>query len=220
MKVGTKSVLFGAHCFLFHWLLVARGWFHLYGFKKVWIGVKTAKEHGEDRFGNPVAIPYRLNIYASILNPKVWVAFFVHDLGYWGKPNMDGEEGERHPEWACGFMNEWFGEPWGSFVLDHSRFYARKYNRQVSALCFADKLVISYEPARFYLWRTRLSGELDEYLRMADVNSGGQVSNATALEWFHGVQDYCRKWVEEHKDGRVDTWTTNDRKTFDNGVWK
>jgi hypothetical protein len=27
----------------------------------------------------------------------LWIAFFVHDLGYWGKPDMDGEAGEQHP---------------------------------------------------------------------------------------------------------------------------
>jgi hypothetical protein len=25
--------------------------------------------------------------------PALWIAFFVHDLGYLGKPNMDGPEG-------------------------------------------------------------------------------------------------------------------------------
>lgn len=26
-----------------------------------------------------------------------WIAIFTHDLGYWGKENMDGKEGLRHP---------------------------------------------------------------------------------------------------------------------------
>jgi hypothetical protein len=32
MTVGTKSVLFGAHCFLIHGFFVARGWWTLWGF--------------------------------------------------------------------------------------------------------------------------------------------------------------------------------------------
>src|SRR3954469_7337593 len=64
MKIGTKSVLFGAHCFFLHPWFVAAAWWRLYGF------------------------PW---------DPRLWVAFFVHDLGYMGKPNMDGHEGERHP---------------------------------------------------------------------------------------------------------------------------
>jgi hypothetical protein len=35
MKIGTKSVLFGAHCFLVHWFFVALGWWKLYGFRNV-----------------------------------------------------------------------------------------------------------------------------------------------------------------------------------------
>jgi hypothetical protein len=55
MKVGTKSVLFGAHCFLIHPFFVAAAWIKLYGF------------------------PW---------DPRLWIAFFVHDLGYFGKPNI------------------------------------------------------------------------------------------------------------------------------------
>jgi hypothetical protein len=33
------------------------------------------------------------------------VAFFVHDLGYFGKPNMDGEEGETHPYLGAKIMH-------------------------------------------------------------------------------------------------------------------
>ena len=65
MKVGTKSVLFGAHQFLIHPPFVALAWWKLYGF------------------------PF---------DPRLWVAFYVHDIGYLGKPNMDGSEGESHVE--------------------------------------------------------------------------------------------------------------------------
>jgi len=64
MKIGTRSVLFGAHCFFIHPWFVAAAWWKLFGF------------------------PW---------DPRLWVAFAVHDIGYWGKPNMDGEEGEMHP---------------------------------------------------------------------------------------------------------------------------
>ena len=33
-------------------------------------------------------------LYGFPFDPRLWVAFFVHDLGYWGKPNMDGAEGD------------------------------------------------------------------------------------------------------------------------------
>jgi len=34
-------------------------------------------------------------LYGFPFDPRLWVAFFVHDLGYIGKPNMDGPEGTR-----------------------------------------------------------------------------------------------------------------------------
>jgi hypothetical protein len=75
MKIGTKSVLFGAHQFLIHPWFVAAAWWKLYGF------------------------PW---------DPRLWVAFILHDLGYWGKPNMDGPEGETHVEWAANVMGYLF----------------------------------------------------------------------------------------------------------------
>ncbi len=39
-------------------------------------------------------------LYGLPWQPWLWIVFIVHDLGYWGKPNMDGDEGEKHP---------WFG---------------------------------------------------------------------------------------------------------------
>lgn len=206
MEIGTKSVLFGAHFFLTHWFFVARGWFQLYGFRKVKIGVKLVDDDFSPDYGS-----IRLAIYASILDYRVWVAFFIHDLGYWGKPNMDGPEGESHPEWACRAMNRWFGEPWGAFVLDHSRFYAKKGGRPVSPLCYADKLGIALEPTWFYLPRIRLTGEIHEYIRMAAINSGGVVTAESEVAWHRNVKDFVRKWVEEHKDGREDTWTVANR---------
>ena len=44
-------------------------------------------------------------LYSFPWDPRLWVAFFVHDLGYWGKPNMDGLEGERHPEFGARVMS-------------------------------------------------------------------------------------------------------------------
>jgi hypothetical protein len=71
MKIGTKSVLFGAHCFFLHPWFVALGWWKLYGFP---------------------------------LDLRLWFAFFLHDIGYLGKTNMDGPEGERHVEVGAQIM--------------------------------------------------------------------------------------------------------------------
>lgn len=39
-----------------------------------------------------------VKLYGWPKHLAIWVSFFTHDLGYWGKPNMDGKEGETHVE--------------------------------------------------------------------------------------------------------------------------
>jgi hypothetical protein len=188
MKIGTKSVLFGAHCFFLHPWFVAYAWWKLYGF------------------------PFDL---------RLWVAFFVHDIGYLGKPNMDGSEGERHPYTGAKIMSI-FGLRWYFFTLYHSRFLAKKNGAQYSRLCVADKLAIVITPNWLYLPMVRATGEINEYMKDAERNSNGQIKiQNSEVVWINGVKDYVRKWVNEHKDMKEDTWTTTNRKTVDSsGVWK
>lgn len=227
MKIGTKSVLFGAHQFLIHPLFVAAAWWRLYGFPR---------------------------------DPRLWVAFFIHDLGYIGKPNMDGPEGEAHPELGARIMGElfdgcrrWtFNGPdamppehwqaaiaeymdrhfggltpdvsltWLGFTLYHSRFYAKKNGVRHSRLCVADKLATAMEPWWLYLPRVILTGEIVEYIghkgtmRKSKYGSEALTEKERALleqnsrrAWFASMTSYMRRWVAEHKDGRADTWTPN-----------
>lgn len=184
MKLGTKSVLFGAHCFIIHPIFLFIAWCKLYGF------------------------PF---------DPRLWVAFFVHDLGYIGKPNMDGEEGETHVELGAKIMGFLFGKTWADFSRYHSRFYAKKDGVKPSKLCIADKFAICLEPAWFYLLRVNLSGEIKEYMRLAGKDKyKGETLNrdefmnldtGTQRGWFNSMTSYMRRWVAEHKDGKEDTWT-------------
>lgn len=189
MKIGTKSVLFGAHCFFLHPFFVAYAWYKLYGF------------------------PF---------DPRLWVAFFVHDIGYMGKPNMDGDEGELHPYLGATFMKFFFGKKWYEFTLYHSRFLAKKNNAHFSKLCVADKLAIVITPSWIYLPMVRATGEIKEYMKDAERNSNGAIPvQDSQLLWYNGVKEYVQKWVNEHKDLRPDTWTPSKRETLDkNGVWK
>jgi hypothetical protein len=181
MRVGTKSVLFGAHCFLLHWLFVAAAWWKLYGF------------------------PW---------DPRLWICFFVHDLGYLGKPNMDGPEGETHVEFGAKIMGL-FGRKWRDFCLYHSRFYAKKHGANPSMLCIADKLAIVLTPPRLYLALGNLSGEIDEYLALSYERAAAgwpkfasmRLCTTEQERWYADVQEYLRRWVAEHKDGKCDTWT-------------
>ena len=187
MKIGTKSVLFGAHCFFLHPWFVAWAWWRLYGFPR---------------------------------DIRLWIAFFVHDLGYWGKPNMDGPEGERHVEWGAQLMGHWFGPAWHDLSLYHSRFYAKRDRKPFSRLCVADKLACALEPDWLYLARVWLSGEIHEYMALRSVvaktkytgepDPGGVTElmlQGTMRAWRQGLRIYCREWAYTHQDGRQDTWT-------------
>ena len=182
MRIGTKSVLFGAHCFLLHPWFVAAAWWKLYGF------------------------PFDL---------RLWVAFLVHDIGYIGKPNMDGPEGETHVELGARIMEFFFGIDWGNFCRYHSRFYAKRDGAKSSRLCVADKLAIVMTPAWIYLPMTLATGEIHEYMALAQKRSlAGEgkyaymnLDTSDPKEWYADVQRYLFRWVYEHKDGREDTWT-------------
>lgn len=207
MKVGTKSVLFGAHQFLLHPLFVAAAWTKLYG-------VPT--------------------------DPRLWAAFFVHDIGYVGKPNMDGAEGEGHVWFGADLMHRWFDRPcspdfldsrhkhflcedcnrWLFFCLYHSRFFAKRDNHAFSRLCVADKLSVALEPWWLYLPRIILSGEIHEYMALAGGKGNSkykgqpnskyvsmQIETGTVRGWHRGMTSYLRDWAETHRDGRDDTWT-------------
>lgn len=180
MRIGTKSVLYGAHCFFFHPWFVAFAWWRLYGF------------------------PF---------DPRLWAAFFLHDIGYWQKPNMDGPEGESHPEVGAGIMRKCFGDYWGDFCLYHSRYYSKKKGAQPSKLCFADKLSFIYTPRWLYLKMVTATGEIEEYLKNAQKADSNhwKPTGYDKIEWHTKLCDYMLKWCNEHKDGAIDTWTDASR---------
>lgn len=194
--MGTKSVLFGVHCFLIHPLILAVAWWKLFGF------------------------PF---------DPRLWIAFFVHDLGYLGKPNMDGPEGERHPYFGARIMRI-FGDEWYWFTLLHSRYLAKQLGKSPSRLAIADKLVIAIEPSWLYLPRAKWSGEIEDYFEQAkkcdpenggdfklietkaalsDIKNGGTLRDANL--WHSGVRRYMQIWVDAHRNGEADTMTNANR---------
>ena len=122
MKIGTKSMLFGAHSLLVHPIVVGIAWRKLWGF------------------------PW---------NAKLWLAFGLHDIGYWNCPNLEGSEGERHVELGARIMTRLFGPEWGELCAGHSRHWAKRCGRPVSRLCFADKLAFVLTPGWLYLPMTR-----------------------------------------------------------------
>lgn len=190
MKIGTKSVLYGAHCFFIHPWFVALAWWRLYGF------------------------PW---------DPRLWVAFFVHDLGYWGLPNMDGPEGEDHVWPGARLMHRLFdlspGHPhyevaefyslateWGDLCLYHSRYFAKERNQPPSRLCYADKLAFVLTPSWLYVPMVWLTGEWREYAAAHDHECHGDGHGL--LHWYFTSRAYTSAWVKEHANtSKEDLWT-------------
>jgi len=153
-------------------------------------------------------------LYGFPWDIRLWCAFFLHDLGYVGKPNLDGPEGELHPELAAQIMTKLFGQEWGEFCRYHSRFLAKRDGKPFSRLCVADKLAIALTPGWLYLPLSRLSGELEEY--MLGQNARTPANGKSPQEWYKTIQQYCKAWVYKHQGGCEDKWTGNDVWTREN----
>lgn len=117
---------------------------------------------------------------------RLWVAFFTHDLGYVGKPNMDGIEGQQHPFWGADLMHQLFddiaddGYEWHHFSLNHSRTLANLYFQPLSKLGYADKLAFLYYPKWLLKILYALSGEGVEYLK----NNGYENTEEDWDKWY------------------------------------
>jgi hypothetical protein len=121
--------------------------------------------------------------------PKPWEVFciFIHDIGYLGKPNMDGEEGRKHPELGAKIAGFLFGEKARRECLGHSRSCAEKHQIPTSRLCWADKWSTMFDPSHWYWLRGTASGEIKEY-RRTFPRAAGQSS----LMWTVAFKDFVR----------------------------
>ena len=180
------------------------------GTKSVIVGVHATLVH-------PFFVAYAWSrLFGFPWDPRLWVAFLVHDLGYIGKANMESSEGQQHVVLGGRIMSWLFGPEWRDFTLCHSRHWAERVGKKYSKLCLADKLAFVLTPAWLYLPMARLSGELQEYMRVSSERQlGGRVSNfelsllksRNPQVWLEGLKLYTRRWVEQHRNGFQDRWT-------------
>lgn len=148
-------------------------------------------------------------LYGFPIDPRLWVCFFVHDLGYFGKPNMDGDEGELHPLLGAAIVRRLFGPRWSEFCLLHSRFMSRRLGKRYSRLCPADKMAIVLTPTWLYIPLVTMSGELPEYMGMERESKYHEMGfdHSSPRAWYESVKRYIQAWVETHKDAdRDDGW--------------
>ncbi len=154
-----------------------------------------------------------LRLYGFPWDPRLWLAFLVHDVGYVGKANMEGSEGQQHVVLGGRIMGWLCGAEWRDFVLGHPRHWAARVGKKYSKLCLADKLAFVLTPAWLYIPMARLSGELREYMRVSSERQlGGRVSNfefsllksRNPQVWLEGLKLHTRRWIEQHRNGFQD----------------
>jgi len=140
----------------------------------------------------------------------LWASFFVHDIGYLGKTDIEGPSGGTHVYAGARVMTRLFGPAWGEFCLRHSRYWAHSHGGRLSRLAAADKLAFVLTPHWLYLPMARATGELSEYMAVSQVrpalddgfteNERELLASGNARSWLKALQAYTRRWAEEHAD--------------------
>lgn len=195
MRRGTASLLVGAHAFWWHPFAVAASWWRLFRWA-------PAMEDGR--------VP-------GILDPRLWLCFLVHDVGYLGCSNMDGDEGVWHPTTGARIVSllcdlRWVPDsgpvmgvdmlgPWGRFCLCHSGTMSRIVGLPVSRLCYADKHAWTFTPWWIYLPGCVLTGELDEYMSVARKTRN---KCFTPREWYEWLRSKTSRWA--HLEAQKSEW--------------
>lgn len=122
--------------------------------------------------------------------PKPWEIFciLIHDIGYIGKAEMDGPEGNKHPELGAKIAGALFGEKARLECLGHSRSYAEAHGLKTSRLCWADKWSPMFDPTHWYWLRGTASGEISEYRKTFPRATG-----ESSLMWTVAFKAYVRE---------------------------
>lgn len=133
----------------------------------------------------------------------IWVAFVIHDWGYFGLPNLDGREGSAHPLRGANLLGRlfdrrvhvvWAGE-WWRFAAGHSRTCAAKLGIPTSELMAADKLATVLMPLPLYAGLCWLSGEWQEYhWRWMDAGTYPGSGDDNVWQWARHLRANWRRF--------------------------
>jgi hypothetical protein len=166
--VGTRSVLWGTHQFLFHPLTVWLAWVKIYRrLPNCWEnlaillhdtpGYWGCKSMDGDSDGkmHPARSARVAKRVARFLGARECEALHVEEL-----------------------------------ILGHSRSYCQNECRGISDLCAPDKLSILFDPTFFYWLRATLSGEIFEYRRNEEQKQGRPIESTWA--WLREYRNSVR----------------------------
>lgn len=174
MNVGTKSVLWGVHNFLWHPWTVGRAWRHIYGVWPMfdeWLCIFCHDTFGY--WGCP-----NMDGPEGKIHPERGAAIADWLVYRWYRYFR------RCPRLVA---NQYANEAYDR-TLYHSSHYARTHGAKPSSLYLPDKASILHEPRWFYLLRARLSGEVYEYISnspFAELPSELQTPGAW-YNWYRG----------------------------------
>ena len=133
-----------------------------------------------------------VRLYKGLPSWREIVCIVIHDWGYWGKADLDGEQGEYHPLWGAGRVRGW-GRYYYDFVAYHSRFLAEKHTQQISKLCLPDKVGVALYPVWLWALLAHLSGEWQEIRKATKYNDG--LDRQSARGFFKGYQRLAKLWA-------------------------
>lgn len=175
MQVGTKSLLIGAHQFIWHPATVLAAWIELYGIPN-WKELVCIIIHDWGYWGSPnmdgkegSKHPMYAALIAAEYLDETKELTYIDSLGI---PQSAKIPVETDPSKLYYLL-----------CLHHSRHYAHAMGCEPSKLCWADKLAVKYEPWWLYLPRVILSGEIHEYRKLAH-EYGECTLEKSHVEWF------------------------------------
>jgi hypothetical protein len=145
-----------------------------------------------------------IKLYGFPFDSRIWMAFIVHDWGYWGCRDIDGPEGKFHPYHGGILMGE-YGEGWFEFTAYHSRSFAKWCGSEPSKLCAPDKLASALVPRWLYILMTTLSGEIEEFMDHAAKADPSKVPMALRIGglvrdkklWHRGAMQHLREAAQK-----------------------
>jgi len=163
MKTGTKSILFGVHCFFWHPVTVASAWRSLFG---RW--------------------PRGTAEWLAIIFHDVgyW--------GSSDMDGVDGQNHPARSAaliWSLRIFSQETRNHAARLILGHSKFFSQRYGYPQSRLYAPDKISIMFDPPWFYLLRAKLSGEVWEYMDNSPVR---RQEGATPKQWLAWYRDMTR----------------------------
>lgn len=197
MNVGTRSLLIGAHQFLWHPITVFFAWCELYGLPN-WKECVCIFIHDIGYWekwnmdGGPTKLPngeydYTEGYYHPLLAARL-ASNWLDNNGEieWSLGGCDPDSNDcfkRDPDYRDRKVIRKCDNIYAYLCLFHSRSIAAQHGKEPSKLCWVDKLAVRFDPWWLYLPRVILSGEIHEYRKRA-ADFGEVPISVPNIEWY------------------------------------